>query len=98
MVKHDNYKNPVIITIYKNRDITGNDYYTLRYDDEEWEFDASKEEILEEISEHLELIVLDDEPKHTMLEALSSIDECIDTIAMNELGISKEEVEKIKGE
>lgn len=90
-MKHDNYENPCEIVITRLSD----DEYTLYYPQESYEYTASTEEILAEIAGHLELMVL--KPKHTMLEAVSSLEEGIDTIAMNELGITREEVEKIKG-
>lgn len=50
--KNDDYSNPVKIVIEK----LGDDEYKLTYDDESWEYTATKEEILNEISEHLDLV------------------------------------------
>ena len=53
-IKHDNYDNPCHITISKHEE---DDLYTLRYEDEDYEYLCSKEELLEELSEHLNLMV-----------------------------------------
>lgn len=62
MAKHDNYKNPAIITIRKTY-IGGEENYQLSYDDEDWGLCGSKEEILEEISEHLDLVAVENSEK-----------------------------------
>ena len=48
-MKHDNFENPCRITIFKGK----GDNYTLRYEDEGYEFYCSKVELLEELAEHL---------------------------------------------
>lgn len=50
--KNDDYSNPVKITIQK----LGDDLYQMKYEDEGWEYTATKEEILAEIGEHLDLV------------------------------------------
>lgn len=57
MTKHTNYKNPCIIKITKlHQDQFDYDYYRISYEDEDWELTATKDELLEEISEHLDNI------------------------------------------
>lgn len=56
MTKHNNYANPCVATIYKRQGLDGEDIYVLSYQDEEWELTATKDEVLEELSEHLELM------------------------------------------
>lgn len=54
-MKHDNYNNTAEITITKCGDPFEGDFILKYYGDgEEWEYHASKEEILEELSEHMD--------------------------------------------
>lgn len=50
MIKHTDYDNPCHIVITKHK----NGMYTLRYEDENYEFYCSKNELLEELREHVE--------------------------------------------
>ena len=52
MTKHDNYNRVCEITITKHNDNS----YELKYLDENWVLSASKEEILEELGGHMELM------------------------------------------
>lgn len=49
-MKHDNYKSVATITLEK----TENGQYMLSYDDESWTLWADKDEILEELGEHMD--------------------------------------------
>lgn len=51
MIKHTDYDNPCHIVIFKHRQ---NGAYTLRYEDENYELYCTKDELLEELGEHLE--------------------------------------------
>ena len=55
MTKHSNYKSTAVVTIKKVK-FGDDDCYELSYDDDQWSLSASKDEILEELSEHLELM------------------------------------------
>lgn len=48
--QHDNYDNPCRVTIYKGK---GEDTWTLRYEDEGYEYYCNQEELLTELSEHM---------------------------------------------
>lgn len=54
MAKHDNYDNPCVITITKKCHIGGGCYYSLKYEQEDYEFICSKDELLAELGEHLD--------------------------------------------
>lgn len=47
-----NYNNPCHITIYKGKD----DNYTLRYEDEGYEYFCSAKELMIEVGEHIKLM------------------------------------------
>lgn len=49
--QHDNYDNPCRVTIYKGK---GEDIWTLRYEDEGYEYYCDKKELLTELSEHMD--------------------------------------------
>lgn len=49
--QHDNYDNPCRVTIYKGQ---GEDAWTLRYEDEGYEYYCDKKELLNELSEHMD--------------------------------------------
>ena len=55
-MKHDNYNVVANITIVKADTEMYKGFYTLRYnnDGEEWELFGTKEEILNELSEHMD--------------------------------------------
>lgn len=53
--QHDNYKNPCVVTITKLHQ--GNydyDYYTLQYQDESYTLTGTLEDIINELSEHMD--------------------------------------------
>lgn len=50
MIKHTDYDNPCKITITK----AGEDNYILEYEQESYTYVCSKEELLEELGEHLD--------------------------------------------
>lgn len=52
MTKHNDYENPCRMTIYKGK----GDNYTLRYEDEGYEFYCNEAELLEELAEHMALM------------------------------------------
>lgn len=49
--QHDNYDNPCRVTIYK---VKGEDNWILRYEDEDYEYYCNQEELLTELSEHMD--------------------------------------------
>lgn len=49
--QNDDYDNPCRVTIYKGK---GEDTWTLRYEDEGYEYYCNQEELLTELSEHMD--------------------------------------------
>lgn len=49
--QHDNYDNPCRVTIRKCK---GEDAWILRYEDEGYEYYCNQEELLTELSEHMD--------------------------------------------
>lgn len=49
--QHTDYDNPCRVTIYKGE---GEDAWTLRYEDEGYEYYCTQEELLNELSEHMD--------------------------------------------
>lgn len=49
--QHDNYGNSCRMTIYKGK---GGDTWILRYEDEGYEYYCNQEELLTELSEHMD--------------------------------------------
>lgn len=49
--QHDNYDNPCRVTIYK---VKGEDNWILRYEDEGYDYYCNQEELLTELSEHMD--------------------------------------------
>lgn len=55
MAKHTNYTNPCRITITKKHQKNYDyDYYVLKYIDDGYEYYCSQEELLAELSEHMD--------------------------------------------
>ena len=52
MTKHNNYESTAEITLVK----VGDNLFRLSYQEEDWELLGSKDEILEELGEHMELM------------------------------------------
>lgn len=53
-MKHNNYDNPAEITIVR----LDEDHFDLAYGEEDWSLIGTKDEVLEELSEHMDLMVL----------------------------------------
>lgn len=53
--KHDDYANPCVVTITKRhqRDYDY-DFYELTYEDEGWTLMGMKEDVIKELSEHMD--------------------------------------------
>lgn len=53
--QHDNYKNPCVVTIRKRHNSSYDyDFYTLQYDDEDYALTGTLEDIINELSEHMD--------------------------------------------
>lgn len=53
--KHDNYTNPCVVTIRKRHNKSYDyDFYTLQYADEDYALTGTLEDIINELSEHMD--------------------------------------------
>lgn len=53
--RHDDYANPCVVTITKRHQCNYiYDFYELTYSDEDWTLVGTKEDVIKELSEHMD--------------------------------------------